>query len=63
MMPLKSIALMLVVQLTDAFIIFDILYDILSLSVIYLFHFPQMLHVHLVPHFLVDNFAACRVYH
>lgn len=62
-MPLESVAFMFMVQIIDTFIIFDVSGDVFCLSVTDLLDFPQMPHVHLIPHFLVDYPSACWVHH
>lgn len=62
-MPLESVAFMFMVQIIDTFIIFDVSGDVFGLSVTDLLDFPQMPHVHLIPHFLVDYPSACWVHH
>lgn len=63
MMPLKSITLMLLMQLTDALIILNGPRNVICLSIANLFNFSQMAHIHLVSHLLVDYLSACGINH
>jgi hypothetical protein len=63
-LPVEGIGLMLVVQVVDAPIGLNIVGNLLRLSIIDLLHFSEVLHVHLVPHLIVDDVGgAARVYH
>lgn len=62
-MPLESIVFVLMMQFVNAFVIADGSGNIISLSIVDFFYFPEMPHIHFVSHLLVDYPSTCWVYH
>lgn len=56
-LPLKGLQFVLMVQLIDASVSFNISGDLFGLTVVDLFDLSEMPHVHFVPHFASHDVA------